>query len=52
MKIILDFCDLGKESEDIVIDWIDSIVHDKSCENSTPLRYVNSFEVQERAKKE
>lgn len=51
MKIVLDFCDLGKDSEDIVIDWIDSIIHDKSVENSTPLRYVKSFEVTEMNKK-
>jgi len=48
LKIILHYNDveLDERSIKIIIEWIKKNVEDKSCENISPLRYVDRVEVE------
>lgn len=46
MKIILTFGDMAPGAMDIIIEWMQGIVADKSLENLSPLRYVDKIEVE------
>jgi len=44
MKIILIYPDLGKQTEDEIVDWIKEFIKDKS--RPSPLRYSEIMEVE------
>ncbi len=43
MKIILTYPDLGEEAEKCLIEWIQEQIDDKSSDNHSPLRYVETI---------
>jgi len=45
MKIVLTFDGMGTEAEDVLVEWIKEKIADKSIENVTPLRYVQTMDV-------
>jgi len=47
MTIALKFVDLSKESAGLIFDWLKETASDKSSENLSPLRYVQSITVLE-----
>lgn len=47
MKIVLIFEEMGTEAKDILIEWIREKIADKSTENISPLRYVETMEIEE-----
>ncbi len=47
MKIILIYPDdLGKETEDEIVDWMKTIILSKPHNIPTPLKYVDDLEVE------
>ncbi len=46
MKIILYIEDLAPEARQVVIEWLQELISDKSPENLTPLKYVDRMEVE------
>ncbi len=46
MKIILNFVDISEEGEKLIIEWIKGIIANKDPQNTSPLRYVDTLEVQ------
>ena len=45
MKIVLTFDEMSAEAEDVLVEWIKEKIADKSAENVTPLRYVQTMDV-------
>lgn len=47
MKIILSYkrMNVNEEQAKVIIEWIESIVDDKSPLNKSPLRYVDKIEI-------
>jgi len=45
MKIVLTFDEMSTEAEDVLVEWIKEKIADKSVENVTPLRYVQTMDV-------
>ena len=45
MKVVLVFHDMSPEAEACLLEWLRERIADKSPENTSPLRYVESMEV-------
>ncbi len=46
MKIILTYPDLGEEANQCLLEWLQEKIDDKSPLNGSPLRYVDTMEVE------
>lgn len=47
MQIVIDFdsIDLYSTQSDIIREWIEQLIKDKSTDNLSPLRYADRFEM-------
>ncbi|MBT9174568.1 MAG: hypothetical protein DDT22_00228 [candidate division WS2 bacterium] len=47
MQIVIDFDDIDLETtqSEIIQDWVEHLISDKSTDNLSPLRYADRFEV-------
>lgn len=47
MQIVIDFDDIDLNSiqSDIIRDWIEQLIKDKSTDNLSPLRYADTFKI-------
>ena len=46
MKITLAILDMAPEAEECLIEWIHGRIEDKSTNNDSPLRYVDTMKVE------
>ena len=48
MQIILNFVDISEEASNVLVEWLREVIGDKSPHNLSPLRYVDTFRVEQK----